>query len=96
MHYSVGRTGKSNPPPIGRGKLRFRELILPFSKKTCWKEFVRMEPKYYIVSRIDGDYAWLSCTSAQEEPYFIARALLPEEIDEGSRLKLENFQFEMV
>ena len=28
-----------------------------------------MEPKYYIVSRIDGDYAWLSCTSAQEEPY---------------------------
>ena len=55
-----------------------------------------MEPKYYIVSRIDGDYAWLSFTSAQEEPYFIARALLPEEIDEGSRLKLENFQFEMI
>ena len=39
-----------------------------------------MEPKYYIVSRIDGDYAWLACTSAQEEPYFIARALLPEEL----------------
>lgn len=55
-----------------------------------------MEPKCYIVSRIDGDYAWLTCTSAQEEPYFIARALLPEEIDEGSHLKLENFQFEMV
>ena len=55
-----------------------------------------MEPKYYIVSRIDGDYAWLTCTSAQEEPYFIARALLPEEIDEGSHLKLEHFQFEMV
>ena len=55
-----------------------------------------MEPKYYIVSRIDGDFAWLTCTSAQEEPYFIARALLPEAIDEGSRLKLENFQFEMV
>ena len=55
-----------------------------------------MEPKYYIVSRIDGDCAWLTCTSAQEEPYFITRALLPEEIDEGSRLKLENFQFEMV
>ena len=60
------------------------------------KGVVRMEPKYYIVSRIDGDYAWLACTSAQEEPYFIARALLPEEIDEGSRLKLENFQFEMI
>ena len=55
-----------------------------------------MEPKYYIVSRIVGDYAWFAATTAQEEPYFIARALLPEEIDEGSRLKLENFQFEMV
>ena len=52
--------------------------------------------KYYIVSRIDGDYAWLTCTSAEEEPYFIARALLPLEIDEGSKLKFENFQFEMV
>ena len=55
-----------------------------------------MEAKYYIVSRIDGDYAWLTCTSAKEEPYFIARALLPLEIDEGSKLKFENFQFEMV
>ena len=49
-----------------------------------------METKYYTVSRIDGDYAWLTCTTAEEEPYFIARALLPQEIDEGSRLKLEN------
>ena len=55
-----------------------------------------METKYYVVSSIDGDYAWLTCTSAREEPYFIARALLPQEIDEGSKLKLENFQFEMV
>ena len=54
-----------------------------------------METKYYTVSRIDGDYAWLTCTTAEEEPYFIARALLPPEIDEGSRLKLENFQFVM-
>ena len=55
-----------------------------------------METKYYTVSRIDGDYAWLICTSAAEEPYFIARALLPMEIDEGSKLKFENYQFEMV
>ena len=55
-----------------------------------------MEAKYYTVSRIDGDYAWLTCTSAEEEPYFIARALLPLEIDEGSKLKFENFQFEMI
>ena len=55
-----------------------------------------METKYFVVSRIDGDYAWLTCTSAQEEPYFIARALLPMEADEGSRLKFENFRFEII
>ena len=54
-----------------------------------------METKVYEVSRIDGDYAWLTCLSANEEPYFIARALLPQEIDEGSKLKLENFKFVM-
>lgn len=54
-----------------------------------------METKYFTVSRIDGDYAWLVCADA-EEPLFIARALLPAEIDEGSRLKYENFQFEII
>ena len=48
-----------------------------------------METKYYIVARIDGDYAWLNRTDAEEEPLFIARALLPEEIDEGTRLKYD-------
>jgi hypothetical protein len=55
-----------------------------------------METKYFIVSRIDGDYAWLTCIGSTEEPLFIARALLPLEIDEGSRLKYENFQFEII
>ena len=64
--------------------------------KTTKEGRLPMETKYYVVSRIDGDYAWLDCTSAQEEPYFIARALLPMEADEGSRLKFENFQFEMI
>jgi len=39
-----------------------------------------METKYYIVARIDGDYAWLNRTDAEEELLFIARALLPEAI----------------
>ena len=55
-----------------------------------------MEPKIFIVSRIDGDYAWLTPAGTSEEPVFFARALLPLEIDEGSKLKFENFQFEMV
>ena len=55
-----------------------------------------METKYYIVTRIDGDYAWLKRTDAEEEPLFIARALLPEEIDEGTKLKYEILQHEML
>ena len=54
-----------------------------------------METKYYIVTRIDGDYAWLNRTDAEEEPLFIARALLPEEIDEGTKLKYEMLQYEI-
>ncbi|MBQ9197776.1 MAG: chorismate--pyruvate lyase [Clostridia bacterium] len=46
-----------------------------------------MEPKEYIVEKIDGDYAWLRRVGApEEEPVPVARALLPEETDEGSRL----------
>ena len=36
-----------------------------------------METKHYIVARIDGDYAWLNRTDMEEEPLFIARAVLP-------------------
>lgn len=54
-----------------------------------------MEPKTYIVARIDGDYAWLERTDAREEPLLVARALLPEEIDEGTRLKYEMLRYEI-
>lgn len=55
-----------------------------------------METKYYIVARIDGDYAWLNRTDKEEEPLLVARALLPEEIDEGTKLKYEMLQYEIV
>ena len=55
-----------------------------------------MDTKYYVLTQIDGDYAWLTCTSAQEEPYFIARALLPEGINEGTKLKSEFLQYEII
>ena len=39
-----------------------------------------METKYYIVEKIDGDYAYLKRTDVPEnEPLFIARFLLPPE-----------------
>ena len=55
-----------------------------------------MQTKYYVVSRIDGDYAWLKRTDAEEEPLFIARALLPEAIDEDTKLKYEMLQYEII
>ena len=57
-----------------------------------------METKYYIVVQIDGDYAWLkrTDTETEQEPVFIARALLPEGIDEGTKLKSEFLQYEVI
>lgn len=54
-----------------------------------------METRYYTVSRIDGDYAWLACEGT-DEPFLVARALLPEAIDEGTRLKYEMLEYEIV
>ena len=68
-------------------------LIIPIAIR---KVNDNMETKYYIVARIDGDYAWLNRTDAEEEPLFIARALLPEEIDEGTKLKYEMLQYEII
>ena len=56
-----------------------------------------METKYYTVARIDGDYAWLRRTDAPEEDLMlVARAMLPEAIDEGTDLKWEALQYEIV
>ncbi len=56
-----------------------------------------MEPKDYIVFRIDGDYAILHRTDdGSNEEFLVARALLPEEIDEGVRLHFENFSYEII
>ena len=54
-----------------------------------------METKYYTVTRIDGDYAWLNRTDKKEEPLLVSRALLPVEIDEGTNLKYEFLQYEI-
>ena len=57
-----------------------------------------METKYYIVTSISGDYAWLTRTDTdkEEEPVFIARALLPEGTGEGTKLRSEFLQYEIV
>lgn len=56
-----------------------------------------METIIYTVTRIDGDYAMLV---ADEKPELgekcVARALLPAEINEGTKLKYEFLQYEIL
>lgn len=51
-----------------------------------------MEPKDYKITKIDGDYAHL-LNLATNEGMLIARALIPEESDEGTLLHWENFEY---
>lgn len=49
-----------------------------------------MEPKDYIVTRIEGDYAYLRLTGSDNcDELFIAMALLPPGIDIGTKLHYE-------
>ncbi len=55
-----------------------------------------METRYYIVESIDGDYANLRRTDIESDDLkLVARALLPPEIREGSRLKYEMMTYTM-
>lgn len=53
-----------------------------------------METMYFEVVSIDGDYANLKRTDAPSDDLrIVARALLPEEINEGSRFRYEMFEY---
>lgn len=63
------------------------------------KEDKNMLTCTYIVERIDGDYAMLRReeeTEQKVEPKMVARALLPSEIMEGTRLLYEYLQYSIV
>lgn len=56
-----------------------------------------MQTWYYEVVSIDGDYANLKRTDIESEDLkLVARALLPAEIMEGTKLKYEMMQYEMI
>lgn len=56
-----------------------------------------METWYYEVVSIDGDYANLKRTDIESDNLkLVARALLPPEIMERSRLKYELMQYEII
>lgn len=55
-----------------------------------------MKTWYYEVVSIDGDYANLKRTDIETDDLkLVARALLPPEIMEGSRLRYELMQYRM-
>ena len=55
------------------------------------------ETKYYTVERIDGDYAYLENEDEPElELKCVARALLPPETEEGTRLCYELMQYSII
>lgn len=56
-----------------------------------------MQTFYYEVISIDGDYANLKRTDVEsDEIKLVARALLPAEIAEGTMLKYEWMQYEII
>lgn len=56
-----------------------------------------MEIWYYEVVSLDGDYANLKRTDEEvDDLKLVARALLPSDIQVGSRLKYELLQYEII
>jgi len=56
-----------------------------------------METMYYVVESLDGDYANLRRTDVESEDLkLVARALLPEDIKEGTKLMYELLQYSII
>ncbi len=56
-----------------------------------------METFYYIVESIESDYANLRRTDIESDDLkLVARALLPPEIMEGTKLKYEMMQYSII
>lgn len=56
-----------------------------------------MEPKDYIVVRIEGEYAYIrEIGDACADEVFIALALLPMGVDVGTKLHCEFFQYSII
>ena len=56
-----------------------------------------MGPYYYVVLKIEGEYATLKRTDIEtDDTMFIALALLPFGTDTGSKLVLENLEYSLI
>ena len=54
-----------------------------------------MEVKFYTVTRIEGEYAYILEENTDNE-LFIAMALLPAGVDIGTKLKYEMLEYEII
>jgi len=54
-----------------------------------------MEPKDYIVTKIEGEYAYIKEIGTNEE-FFIALALLPFGTDIGTKLHYEDLEYSII
>lgn len=52
-----------------------------------------MENKTYKITKIEGEYAYLTELGGSEDELFIAMALLPFGVDIGTILRYENMEF---
>lgn len=56
-----------------------------------------MGPYFYIVEKISDDYAFLKRTDINDNDLLqIAMALLPRDINEGTKLKWENLVYNVI
>ena len=55
-----------------------------------------METKFYTVTRIEGEYAYLKEDNSSSDELFIAMALLPLGVDIGTKLKYNFPDFEII
>jgi len=54
-----------------------------------------MEPKDYVLTKIEGEYAYLKDTKSDNE-IFIALALLPSGADIGCKIHCEMFEYSLI
>ncbi len=60
-------------------------------RATKWQKEHKMETKDYVLTKIEGEYATLKDEAGEE--LFIALALLPPNVDIGSRLRYDFPEF---
>ncbi len=54
-----------------------------------------MQPHDYIINKIEGEYAYLTNIETSEE-VFVAIALLPPNIDIGTKIHEEMFEYSII